>query len=30
MRGLSNEHTQAGIEMVGFPVHQAMEEANIC
>ena len=29
MRGLSNEHTQAGIEIIGFPVHQAMEEAVI-
>ena len=22
MRGLSNEHTQAGVEIIGFPVHQ--------
>ena len=29
MRGLSNEHTQAGIEIIGFPVHQALEEAVI-
>lgn len=29
MRGLSNEHTQAGIEIIGFPVHRAMEEAVI-
>ena len=27
MRGLSNEHTQAGVEIIGFPVHQALEEA---
>ena len=28
MRGLSNEHTQAGVEIIGFPVHQALEEAD--
>lgn len=27
MRGLSNEHTQAGIEIVGFPVQDALQEA---
>lgn len=29
MRGLSNEHTQAGVEIISFPVHQALEEAVI-
>lgn len=27
LRGLSNEHTQAGVEIVGFPVKKAMYEA---
>lgn len=27
MRGLINEHTQAGVEIVGFPVAEAMPEA---
>ena len=27
MRGLINEHTQAGVEIVGFPVEEAMPEA---
>ncbi|MBY5034545.1 ATP phosphoribosyltransferase regulatory subunit [Streptococcus gallolyticus] len=29
MRGLTNEHTQAGVEIVGFPVQEAVEEALI-
>ena len=29
MRGLSNDHTQAGVEIIGFPVHQPFEEAVI-
>ncbi|MGT2749657.1 ATP phosphoribosyltransferase regulatory subunit [Streptococcus orisasini] len=27
MRGLANEHTQAGIEIVGFPAKEALKEA---
>lgn len=27
MRGLTNEHSQAGIEIVGFPVEEAVQEA---
>lgn len=27
MRGLANEHTQAGIEIVGYPVKEALSEA---
>lgn len=27
MRGLTNEHTQAGVEIVGYPVDQALPEA---
>lgn len=29
MRGLSNEHTQAGIEIVGYPVREALKEAVV-
>ena len=29
MRGLANEHTQAGVEIVGYPVRQALEEAVV-
>ncbi len=28
-RGLSNEHSQAGIEIVGFPVQEALQEAVV-
>lgn len=29
MRGLTNEHSQAGVEIVGFPVQEAVEEALV-
>lgn len=29
MRGLANEHTQAGVEIIGYPVQEALDEAVI-